>query len=335
MNIKVVLFGEYLLRLTPPGAEKLIQADSLEMHWAGSEANIGVSLSLLGDYATFITSLPENELSATGIAQLHKYGLATSLVGKKEGRVGLYFYETGVGARSGRVLYDRNYSAFSHLQPGEINWDEIFDDAGWFHWSGITPSLNAALAELSEEALKAASKKGLIISADFNYRSTLWQYGKHCSEVMPHLLQYCDVLLADVDTSKLYFNITPSPDNLVADTFLQLSQKLPRCKTIAMTMRQQIAAGAYKYCGHLFKDGLLFNSKRYDISQVAERIGTGDAFMAGLIYSLRTQQPPQQVVDFATACGVIKHSITGDFNLTTLREVETLIAQSGTGKIFR
>lgn len=334
MRKKVVLFGEYLLRLMPPLPQKLVQADTLEMHWAGSEANVGVSLSVLGDEAVFVTCMPQNELARAGLAQLHKYGLVTK-IHWKEGRAGLYFYEAGQGVRPGRVLYDRNYSAFSLLKKGDMVWNEIFTGADWFHWSGITPALNKDLAEVCFEALQMARQNGLTISADFNYRSTLWQYGRHCREVMPPLLSHCDVVLADVNAAKLYFDITPEEKDVVASTCSLLTQKLPVVKSIALTMRQQTKAGENQYTGYLWSEDRLFTSRAYNIDQMAERIGAGDAFMAGLIFALRQKKPPQEVIEWATACGVIKHSFTGDFNVATREEIEMIMQQSGSGKIIR
>lgn len=335
MNKTVALFGEYMLRLTPPSQQKLVQSDTLEMHWAGSEANIAVSLSVFGNSTLYITALPDNELSRAGLSQLYKYGVKTNLNTSKDGRVGIYYYESGQGARPGRIIYDREHSAFSYLQPAQINWQEIFDQCGWFHWSGITPALNKGLVEVCREALQVAKQNKTIISADFNYRSTLWKYGTHCSKVMPGLLEYCDVILADVDTAKLYFGIEPEPANLVESTFRLLKQALPSVQHIAMTMRGQESANANQYTGYLWHEGKIYESRPYFISHIAERIGAGDAFMAGLIHSLTTGQSNQQSIEFATACGVIKHSITGDFNISTRDEIDTIIKQNGSGRIIR
>lgn len=335
MNKKIALFGEYLLRLTPPSQQKLVQADVLEMHWAGSEANIAVSLSIFGSPSLYITALPENELTRSGLAQLYKYGVHTKLLPEKDSRVGTYYYESGQGVRAGRIIYDREYSSFSFLTPGKHNWNELLEDCNWFHWSGITPALNEGTTAVCREALEAAKQKGLVVSADFNYRSTLWKYGKHCSVVMPELLDYCDVLLADVDTAKLYFGIEPDPANLVESTFGLLKKKLPSVKYIAMTMRVQESASANQYIGYLWNENNIYTSRSYSIQQIAERIGAGDAFMAGLIHSLSTQQPLQDAIEFATACGVIKHSITGDFNIAGKEEILTVIQQRGSGRIIR
>lgn len=334
MSKLISLFGEYLLRLTPPQQQKMIQADTLEMHWAGSEANIAVSLSIFGDEAKYITALPDNELSRAGISAMCKYGVNPA-IHYKDGRVGTYYYESGQGARPGKIIYDRQYSSLSLLQPGELKWEELLHDSDWFHWSGITPALNENTALISKEALQAAAAKGITISADFNYRSTLWKYGKSCREVMPELLQYCNVLLADVDTAKLYFGIDPDPANLVEDTFRLLKQVMPGLETIAMTMRVQESATSNQYTGYLWHNNEIYQSRPYNIQQIAERIGAGDAFMAGLIHKLYNKQPFQDAIEFATACGVIKHSITGDFNVATKVEVETIMQQKGSGKIIR
>ena len=335
MSKKIALFGEYLLRLTPPSQQKLVQADSLEMHWAGSEANIAVSLSIFGMPSLYVTALPANELSRAGLAQLKKYGVEIENFTSAQGRTGIYYYESGQGARAGRIIYDRTHSTFSYLQPNQINWKNIFSSCDWLHWSGITPALTENLVDVCKEAFEAAKEKRLTISADFNYRNTLWQYGKHCRNVMPPLLQYCDVLLADIDTAKLYFGIEPDEKNLVESTFTLLKEKVPAVKHIAMTMRVQESASANQYIGYIWHDGKIYQSKPYYIQQIAERIGAGDAFMAGLLYGLRSDLPLQNTIEFATACGVIKHSITGDFNLATKEEIDTLIKQGGSGKIIR
>lgn len=331
---EIVLFGEYLLRLTPPGNKKIMQAENLEMHWAGSEANIAVSLAIFKKNARYITSLPKNEIAQTGIAQLHRYGVSTSIIEKEKGRQGIYFYESGAGARSGKVTYDREYSSFSMLDENDIDWNEIFKEAEWFHWSGITPALNENLAKICLKALKIAKEKGITISADFNFRSTLWQYGKESHEIMPELLDYCDVILADVDAAKLYFNINPDENNLVESTCAILKEKLPNAKYIAMTMRYQ-QNSSNEYVGYLCNNGEIVSSSKYKIDNITERIGAGDAFMAGLIYSLHEKKTNQEIIEFATACGVIKHYITGDMNIASKEEVNQIIQQKGSGRIIR
>lgn len=335
MNKKIALFGEYLLRLTPPHQKKLVQAQSLEMHWAGSEANIAVSLSILGSPSLYITALPDNEVSRSGISELSKYGVETHILHTVNKRVGTYYYESGQGARAGRIIYDREYSDFSFLKPGMINWGQLFDSTDWFHWSGITPALNEGLVDVCKEALEMAASKGLIISADFNYRGTLWKYGKSCQDVMPQLLTHCDVILADVDTAKLYFGVDPDENNLVNHTFELLHNRLPKAKFMVMTMRVQESASANQYIGYLWHNGTVYQSRPYRIDQIAERIGAGDAFMAGVIHGIRSKMPLQDAIELATACGVIKHSITGDFNIATREEIDTLIRQGGSGKIIR
>ena len=335
MNKTVVLFGEYLLRLTPPSQQKIIQAESLEMHWAGSEANIAVSLSILGEKCLYISAMADSELSRAGISQLNKYGVQSEIVYRKDSRVGIYYYESGNGLRPGRIIYDRNYSAFSALAPGEIDWDKIFSGCDWFHWSGISSSLNTNAVDVIKQALNKAKSKGLKISADFNYRSTLWNYGKDPGEVMPGLLEYCDVVLADVNTAKLYFKIQPDEKNLVESTFELLRDKLKSVSSLAMTMRTQDSANSNLYTGYLWNNGSIKKSKSYTLNQVAERIGAGDAFMAGLIHGIRQGETDQATIEFATACGVMKHSLSGDFNIATKEEVISIMGQSASGKIIR
>lgn len=335
MKNKIVLFGEYLLRLTPPNNQMLMQAGQLDMHWAGSEANIAVSLAIFGENAEYVTAMPDSALARSGVSQLHKYGVQTDILIKENSRVGLYFFESGQGARPGRVSYDREHSALSQLKPGEMDWDHIFNGATWFHWSGITPALNEDTAQVCLEALQEAKKRGLTISADFNYRATLWNYGKHPSEVMPELLSYCDVLLADADTSALYFGIKFDEQNIVESTCQQLQEKLPQLRYIAMTMRNQISASSNGYTGYIWQNGQLVTSRNYQIDNIADRIGAGDAFMAGIIHGLYNEHSLEETIEFATACGVMKHFVTGDFNLATKAEVEMLIRQKGSGRIIR
>jgi len=335
MKSKIVLFGEYLLRLTPPHNQTLVQAEKLDMHWAGSEANIAVSLSIFGENAEYISSMPDNSLTRTGISQLHKYGVKTDILLKDNSRVGLYFFESGQGARPGRVSYDREHSALSQTRPGDLDWHRIFEGASWFHWSGITPALNENTAAVCLEALQIAKERGITISADFNHRATLWNYGKQPSEVMPDLLQYCDVILADADTSALYFGIEFDENNIVKSTCQQLQDKLPDVGYIAMTMRNQISASSNGYTGYLWKNGELITSRDYQIDNIADRIGAGDAFMSGIIYGLHNNHSMKDTIEFATACGVMKHFITGDFNLATKNEIDTLIRQKGSGRIIR
>lgn len=332
---EIVLFGEYLLRLTPPGSKKILQTENLEMHWAGSEANIAVSLSLFGKSVRYVTALPSNIVAQSGIFQLQRYGVTTRVLEKENSRVGIYYYESGVGARPGRVIYDRDHSAFSMLKKEEVDWKEVFARANWFHWSGITPALNQNLAGVCLSALKIAKQNGLMISADFNFRSTLWRYGKSSNEIMPELLRYCDVVLADVDSAKLYFNIKPDENNLVESTCILLKEKLPNLKYIAMTMRSQKSASSNGYTGYLWHNNEIVSSSEYNIDNIAERIGAGDAFMAGLIYGLHQKQPLQEIVEYATACGVMKHSVVGDMNIVSKEEIEMIITQKGSGRIIR
>ncbi len=335
MNKKIVLFGEYLLRLTPPAHQKLVQADFLEMHWAGSEANIAVSLSILGEQTRYISAMPGNELARAGISQLHKYGVETEIILHDNSRVGTYYYESGVGARPGRIIYDRDYSAFSLLRPGDVDWQRVLKDADWFHWSGIIPALNQNMAEITREALKAAKQMGLHISADFNYRSTLWQYGLEPERIMPELLTYCDTVLADVNAAKLYFNIEPDEKMPVESSFDLLRSALKGVRYMAMTMRTSQGGNLNHYTGYLWCKGSIHQSQSYGLDHIAERIGAGDAFMAGLIYGIRHNKSLQDTIEFATACGVIKHSIPGDFNIAGRAEIESVIEQSGSGRIIR
>jgi 2-dehydro-3-deoxygluconokinase len=331
---KIVLFGEYLLRLTPPQNLRISQCTSFDMHWAGSEGNIAVSLAQLGKKVEYVTSLPDNEVAINGIQFLKQYGVEV-YNHKREGRVGTYYYETGSGARPGRVLYDRKYSSFSLLQSGEIAWEHLFNEASWLHWSGITPALNENKITLVEEALEKAKQKGITISADFNYRSTLWDYGIPPKNIMPSLLNYCNVILADVDSFKVYFGKENINADVIDEVLNVIHEHLPNAEYIALTMRHTSNTLRHMYIGYLWHKGNVCASKEYDLSQIAERIGAGDAFMAGLIYMLHGSSTPQDAVEFATAAAVLKHTVTGDVNIASEQEILELMNGQKPGGIIR
>lgn len=334
---QVVVFGELLLRLSPPANKKLLQAEMLEMHWAGSEANVGVSLACLGDRAAVLTAVPDNDLGAMAAGTLARYGVNTSLIRKEGDRLGTFFYEQGAGIRNGRIIYDRSHSSFAMLKPGMLDWDAVFDGCGWLHWSGINAGISADLAAVCREGLEAASKKSIFISADCNHRTALWKYGHHPRQVMPDLLDYCQLIVADMTVGNMYYDITPKGEDLVQSFVEQIAPKFSQGAAVALTMRGKISGKGNDtdYAGYLFEGNKLYTSRKYALENVVERIGTGDAFMAGLIYAKRNNFATQQVVDFAAACGAMKHTILGDFNLSSLQEINELINNPRTGAILR
>lgn len=335
MSKTIITFGEILLRLSPPNHSKLYKSRTFEAHYGGAEANVGASLALFGCDVKFVTSVPDNELGDSALSELKSYGVEPIAV-KQGKRLGVYYFEQGASERPGKVLYDRDGSSFANLKKGMIDWEAIFQDADWFHWSGITASLTEDLAILSKEALEAASKLGLTISADLNYRPTLWNYGKKASEIMPDLVQYCDVLLGGSDDSEKCLNIKIEDSESIDSVFSKWKKQFPRLKTIVSTMRYDANASSNTIGAVLWNDGKLLKSKEYKISHIVDRIGAGDAFMAGLIYGLITwPESYQETLEYAVAASCLKHSIPGDINLSSVNDVTALMNGASGGRVIR
>ncbi len=336
MKEKVITFGEVLLRLSAPGNRRFVQSDVFELNYGGSEGNVAASLSTFGVPASYVTAVPDNELGAAALSAFNSWGVDTSFSLKSGSRLGLYFLEQGAALRPGKVIYDRSDSSFASLQPGTIDWKALFQNASWFHWSGISPALNPSLAAVCLEALKAASDLGLTISADLNYRANLWKYGKNPVEVMPELIQYCDVLLGGKGDSELMLGIPAKEENSLEQVFSAWQKQFPRLKTIASTGRANANASRYQWQGYLWQEGKLYSSKQYEITHIVDRVGAGDSYMAGIIYGLiKNHNDGQRVVDFATAASCLKHTIPGDVNLATVAEVEKLMEGDTGGRISR
>ncbi|TDW47961.1 2-dehydro-3-deoxygluconokinase [Flavobacterium sp. 270] len=335
MSKKIITFGEILLRFSPPNTAKLFKAKSFEAFYGGAEANVGASLALFGCDVKFVTSLPDNELGDSAVSELRSYGVEPIAV-KQGNRIGTYYFEQGSSERPGKVLYDRDNSSFANLKKGMIDWDAVLDGADWFHWSGITPSLSQDLAELCQEALEAASKKNITISADLNYRPTLWKYGKKAAEIMPNLLQHCDVLLGGTDDSENCLNIKIDSAETAEIVYSKWKKEFPKLKTIVSTMRYDANASSNTIAAVLWNDGKLLKSKEYKISHIVDRIGAGDAFMAGLIYGLITwPELPQQTLEYAIAASCLKHSIPGDINLSSINDITALMNGASGGRVIR
>ena len=328
-----------MMRLHATGGKRIIQSNSFDVGYSGAEANVAVLLSRLGLPVKFISRLPENDFAEAALNALQSQKVDTSQVIRGGERLGLYFTEEGNQLRPSRVVYDRKNSSFATLAQGMIKWDEVFDNAGWFHWSGISPALSQSVADVCKEAINAAKKKGITISADFNYRSTLWDYGKNPAEIMPSLLKDCDLIVGDIDTAKIYFGITIAEDASVESRFKsfseELKKKLPSMKSLAMSFRRKNDLQQLTYSGALMKDGKYFFSKKYDIPYVTDRLGTGDAFNAGLIFNFIHQNDGQKAIEFATACGVLKHSVAGDLALINKEEIEQFIQTGPHDRVIR
>jgi 2-dehydro-3-deoxygluconokinase len=336
-----------MLRLATPGYQRFAQATSFNASFGGGEANVAVSLANYGLSTEFVTRLPENDVAEACITDLRKHNVGTSHILRGGDRVGIYFLETGAVARASKVVYDRAGSAIAGIRPGMLNWREIFRDAQWFHWTGITPALSQSAADACLEAIKAANEMGVTVSCDLNYRKNLWKYGKTASGVMPGLVAGCDIILGNEEDAEKVFGIKPqgfdvshTGGNVDAAEFesvcQQLQAKFPRAKKVIITLRGSINANHNTWGGCLYADGALHQSKRYDITHIVDRVGGGDSFMGGLIYGLLSCPGDDgKALEFAVAASALKHTIYGDYNLVTVQEVEQLMKGDGSGRVSR
>lgn len=339
--MRVVTFGEIMLRLTPPNGLRLRQATALEVTYGGAEANVAVSLAQFGVSAAFVTCLPNNDLGDACLEALRRWGVDTAHILRGGDRLGVYYLEQGTMQRGPRVIYDRAHSAFAQLEPGAINWERVFDGADWFHWSGITPALTPDTAAACLEAVRAARARGLIVSCDPNYRASLWRWGQPPAAVLPQMVSLCDVLVTSESDAEPMFGLEwqPPPSDSVerfASLCVALHGRFPNLKTIATTFREVRSASDQALSGALWQGGALYSGPRYELTHIVDRVGGGDAFMAGLIYGLLTRpDTPQYALDFGLAAACLKHGILGDFNLVSAAEVERLLAGEAAGRVAR
>jgi 2-dehydro-3-deoxygluconokinase len=342
---KVVTFGEIMLRLASPGYLRFSQSSQLEATFGGGEANVAVSLANYGIPASFVSRLPKNDIGDWAIQNLRKYNVQTQDILRGGERVGIYFLETGAVARASKVVYDRAGSAIADIQPGMLDWEAIFKDANWFHWTGITPALSEGAAAACLEGIKMANKLGVTVSTDLNFRKNLWKYGKSASEVMPELVEGCDVILGNEEDAEKVFHIQPEGVDVTAghveaaayeSVCRQLVKRFPRAKKVIITLRGSINANHNTWAGTLFNGEQMFFSPQYDITHIVDRVGGGDSFMGGLICGLLTYpEDDQQALNFAVAASCLKHTIYGDFNLVTVDEVKNLMKGDGSGRVSR
>lgn len=341
--MKVLSFGEILLRLASPGYTKLFQKDNLECTFCGGEANVAVSLSVFGVESAFLTKLPDNDLGKAAVNSMRYFGVDTSRIIYGNGRMGLYFLEKGASQRPSKVLYDREFSAISLAKREDFNWDSIFEGINWFHWTGINPALSDNLIEIVRDALIAAKKKGIIVSCDLNYRGKLWRPEK-AKKVMTTLMPFVDVCIANEEDADKVLGIS-SPDTCVESGNLnrsgyefaakEICEKYG-CKYAAITLRESYNASVNGWSAMLFSadKNKAFYSKKYDI-QIIDRVGAGDSFSAGIIYGIINGKSEQDIIEFATAASCIKHTIEGDYNRTTVEEVDSLVNNGGNGRVQR
>jgi 2-dehydro-3-deoxygluconokinase len=336
-----------MLRLATPGHLRLGQSDALTATFGGGEANVAVSLANFGLSAALVTRVPENALGRACVADLRRFGVDTSHILYGGERLGIYFLETGAVARGSAVLYDRNHSAFSRMEPGMVRWEEVLAGASWFHWTGITPAVSAGAAAACHEAIRTANRLGVPVSCDLNYRKNLWKYGKTAGEVMPALVSGCDLILGNEEDCERIFGIAPAGGFDVTATggrvdggafesvCRQMQERFPRAARVVITLRGAINADHNTWGGALFSRGQLLISRRYDITHIVDRVGGGDAFMAGLLYGIQAYADDGRALEFAAAASCLKHTIYGDYNRVTVEEVEKLIAGDASGRVTR
>ncbi|MGA8028663.1 MAG: sugar kinase [Bryobacteraceae bacterium] len=340
----IAAFGEVMLRLTPPGFERLLQSPRLLATFGGGEANVAVSLAQFGASSRFLTVLPEsNPIADAFLGELRRFGVDASEIVRAPGRMGIYFVEPGANQRPSKVLYDREHSAIALAKPGILDWTAALKDAAWFHITGITPAISASAAELTLEGVHAARQMGLQISCDLNYRKNLWRWGKQAREVMPALVKLVDVCIANEEDCQNCINIHVDLDvesgALEREKYAELGERVlaayPNLKMLAVTLRESKSAShnAWSACLRTADDFLL--SRRYDITHIIDRVGAGDSFAAGLIYGLTNLSPPDEALEFAVAASCLKHSIPGDFNRFSAEEVHSLLKGRGSGRVER
>ncbi|MCD7916292.1 MAG: sugar kinase [Tannerellaceae bacterium] len=343
---KVVTFGEIMLRLATPGYNRFIQSTQLNTTFGGGEANVAVSLANYGIPTEFVTRLPENDIADWCLSDLRKYHVGTNHIVRGGDRVGVYFLETGAVARASKVVYNRAHSSMSEIKPGMVDWKKVFKEAHWFHWTGITPAISQGAADACLEAIEMANEMGVTVSTDLNFRKNLWKYGKTAQEVMPVLVEGCDVILGNEEDFEKVFGIKPEGFEVTAtggevnagefeSVCIQMMRKFPRAKKVIITLRGSVNANHNTWGGCLYSDRL-YLFKRYDITHIVDRVGGGDSFMGSLIYGLLTYpEDDRKALEFATAASCLKHTIYGDFNLVTVAEVENLLKGDGSGCVLR
>lgn len=337
-------FGEIMLRLRAPGYERFFQSPSLEATFGGGEANVAVSLSNYGFDAGFISALPDNDIGQNAVNALRALGVDVSNIKRQGERVGIYFLETGANQRPSKVIYDRANSSISQCKVGDFDWETIFKGAKWLHITGITPALTQDSADLSIECVKAAQKAGVTVSCDFNFRGKLWKYGKTAPEVMRELVKYVDVGIANEEDCQKSLDISVDVDvesgHLDTTKYEALSQKVldiyPGMSTIAITLRESINANrnGWSACMRDRENGFLL-SKRYDLTDIVDRVGGGDSFASAFIAGMNLYDDRQKSLEFAVAGSALKHSVLGDFNRVSRAEVENLMGGDGSGRVQR
>jgi 2-dehydro-3-deoxygluconokinase len=344
MRNVTVTFGEIMLRLASPGFERFLQSPQFSASFGGGEANVAVALAQLGLPSAYITVLPErNPIADAAIAELRHFGVDTSQIVRGKGRMGIYYIETGANQRTSKVVYDREHTAIALAKCGDVDWSQILEEASWFHLTGITPAISASVTDLAFEAVRKAQDMGITVSCDLNYRKNLWRWGKPATEVMPELMKHADIAIANEEDVQMTLGIPANVDvhsgQLDRAQYEVLAAKVlakyPNLKAIAITLRESYSASHNGWSACLNDRQQFLVSRHYDITQIVDRVGSGDCFAAGLIYGLQKLPTAREALEFAVAASCLKHSIPGDFNRCTVEEVEGLLKCGGSGRVQR
>ena len=341
MGKKVVTFGEIMLRLSPPGYERFVQAEKFNLVYGGGEANVAVSLANYGLDSYFVTKTPQHEIGQAAVNHLRRFGVNTSYITRGGERLGIYFLEMGASQRPSKVIYDRAHSAIAQAQPGEFDWDRIFTGAEWFHFTGITPALGDGPAAVTLEAVKAAKAKGVKVSVDLNYRKKLWSQEK-ANQVMGGLMDYVDVIIANEEDAEKVFGIKAASTDVTTGKlneagYREVAKELADrfgLEKVAITLRESISASDNNWSALLYDNQNYYRSRVYNV-HIVDRVGGGDSFGGGLIYALLAGKSAEEALEFAVAASCLKHTIFGDFNLVSAGEVQALAGGDASGRVQR
>ena len=341
MEKQIVTFGEIMLRLAPNGYDRFVQANAFGAVYGGGEANVAISLASFGADARFVTKVPAHEIGQAAVNTLRQFGVDTSKIARGGKRLGIYFLEKGASQRPSKVIYDRAGSAIAEAESSDFDWDAIFADAGWFHFTGITPAISDGAAALCKEAVAAAKKRGLTVSCDLNYRKNLWTREK-AGQVMAQLMPYVDICIANEEDAADVFGIRAAHSDVAGgkldrEGYVSVAKQLVErfgFQKVAITLRSSISANDNDWAGMLYSDGAAIFSRSYPI-HIVDRVGGGDSFCAGLIYALTHGKTDAQALEFAVAASCLKHTIEGDYNLVSVYEAEKLAGGDGSGRVQR
>lgn len=341
--MKYLTFGEIMLRLKAFGKERFFQTPLLEATFGGGEANVAVSLANFGQTVYYVTVLPKNVIGDKCIEELRRFNVNTTRILRSKGRMGIYFLEDGANQLPSKVVYDRDGTSISNAQVGSVDWDEAFKDIDWYHITGITPAISQSLADLSLESVHVAKEKGIKVSCDLNFRKNLWKYGKKAPEVMRDLVKYVDVAIANEEDCQNSLGVEVethvTSGSLDTEKYKLITEKIlatyPDMQMIAITLRESRSANTNGWAACLNDRSNFYVSKKYEITDIIDRVGGGDAFSGGLIYGLNNYSSTQDALEFAIAASCLKHSIPGDFNRVSIDDVEKLRLGDGSGRVLR